>query len=469
MIYDCRPRALRLSRTMSMAVQPQSIPIDVLPLIFEYLDDRRDLHTCAQLCWTFNLAATPLLYRTLDSRIVKGQTRRSVKVLHPAGTLLKKPAYAKYVRHIHESSAVGSSMPLLLPDCQAALRLCVNLEGFSWSDRDSSEVRNDEALIAYLDILQGLKIKELTIHTYVGLSEEVWGRMIEFRGLNKVAIWTMEGQPRILQGWSEKLGPSLTHLELGRCTGVPASILVSVISHLPQLTSLRLKGAPTSAILEILTYLPRLVTLDTEYFGTRTSRYADVPAAALRDLTVRTSSVDLQGPQQLWAWIRRLLPRPSLESLTFNAFSTQGETTIPRTFFLELAQTQRETFKHLHADSALLTLEDVECICTVFPALESLSCSIAICQHPGEIENAISNGHNLREIKLNTTWVLSRYGAEQTQIPFDVEHARKLMLRERSLLRAVGIGGVLYTGKWVQAGTGKGLDFQVMRDVVSDW
>ena len=106
---------------------------------------------------------------------------------------------------------------------------------------------------------------------------------------------------------------------------MPASILIAVLSHLPHLRALRLKGAPSSAILEILTFLPQLVTLDTEYFGNAAfSRYDDVPAASLRELTVRTSSVHLGGFQQLWTWIRRLTPRPSLESFTLNAFSTQG-------------------------------------------------------------------------------------------------------------------------------------------------
>ena len=143
-----------------------------------------------------------------------------------------------------------------------------------------------------------------------------------------------------------------------------------------------MKGAPTSAIIEILAYLPKLVLLDTEYFGSGVPRYVDVPVASLKELTVRTSSVDVQGPQQLWGWIRRLLPRPSLETFTLNAFSTQGDATMPRRFLLDLAQTHRDTLKHFIADSAQLTLEDVECLCTLFPALETLSCSIALCPTP---------------------------------------------------------------------------------------
>lgn len=253
-------------------------------------------------------------------------------------------------------------------------------------------------LLSFLNILRGLGLRQLTIRTYLGLGEEVWAKLQEFRGLTKVSLWVMEGKPRVLQGWSEHLGPTLTHLELGvgvitdsishhrshsqlsmqRTAGVPASILISVFSHLKNLRALRLKGAPTAAIAEILRILPRLETLDTEYFGSAVIPHVE-PVARLRELTVRTSSVDVQGPRQLWAWIRGLLPFPSLESFTLHAFSYQGEASLPRAFMLEMARTHRTTLKHLNVSSALLTPEDVECLCTIFPVLETLSCAMGSC------------------------------------------------------------------------------------------
>ena len=104
--------------------------------------------------------------------------------------------------------------PDLWEASRKALRLCVNLEGFTWSD-DSSDLVGEQDLMAYLDALQQLPIRELVMRTFYGLSDQIWERLQAFTELKKVSIWCMEGKPRILQGWSEKLGPTLTHLELG--------------------------------------------------------------------------------------------------------------------------------------------------------------------------------------------------------------------------------------------------------------
>ena len=73
----------------------------------------------------------------------------------------------------------------------------------------------DQSLRGVTRVLRELPITELTIRSYVGLSEEAWSELIKISGLKKLSVWCMEGQPRVLQGWSETLGNTLTHLELG--------------------------------------------------------------------------------------------------------------------------------------------------------------------------------------------------------------------------------------------------------------
>jgi hypothetical protein len=155
--------------------------------------------------------------------------------------------------------------------------------------------------------------------------------------------------------------------------------LIAVLSQLSRLRDLRLKGAPSSAIADILTSLPALVALDTEYLRPSPPRPSDhnAPLPPLRRLTVRTSSVDLQGPAQLWSWLCALTPRPSLETFTLNTFSTAGQTNIPRGFLLSLARKHADTLRKFLVNMTQLTLEDVQCVCELFPRLEELSCAVA--------------------------------------------------------------------------------------------
>ncbi|CAA7260412.1 unnamed protein product [Cyclocybe aegerita] len=154
--------------------------------------------------------------------------------------------------------------PTITQDTLAALALCTNLRSITWIDDCST---TDTTLLAFLDVARTLPLRELTIRTHSDLGETVWSQLISLTGLRKVSIWCMEGPPRVLQGWSGPLGSTLTHLELGRCAGVPPTILITVLSQLPLLKDLRLKGAPASSIPTILKFLPNLRSLDTEYLG----------------------------------------------------------------------------------------------------------------------------------------------------------------------------------------------------------
>lgn len=49
---------------------PQDLPFDILPPILENLD-RKDLYAATLVNKAFHRAATPLLYASLDSRIIQ--------------------------------------------------------------------------------------------------------------------------------------------------------------------------------------------------------------------------------------------------------------------------------------------------------------------------------------------------------------------------------------------------------------
>jgi hypothetical protein len=107
---------------------------------------------------------------------------------------------------------MSSHYPNITKHTLDALRLCTNLESFTWMD---DSFTGDTILLAFLEVIRGLPIRELDIRTCCDIGEEAWTQLNSLTGLRKVNIWCMEGPPRVLQGWTLALGKTLTHLNLG--------------------------------------------------------------------------------------------------------------------------------------------------------------------------------------------------------------------------------------------------------------
>lgn len=93
-----------------------------------------------------------------------------------------------------------------------ALSLCENLYSFTWVD-DTSALPT--VFQSFLKILRDLPLRALTLRTYSDPGEDAWAFLNTIPDLQKVAIWCMNGPPRVLQGWAPLLGSTLTELELG--------------------------------------------------------------------------------------------------------------------------------------------------------------------------------------------------------------------------------------------------------------
>ncbi|KAG1723125.1 uncharacterized protein EDB91DRAFT_183771 [Suillus paluster] len=442
----------------------ENVPVDLLQPILIHLPDRRHLSAAALVSRAFNRAATPLLYRRLDS-----QVKHNV-LHHPSATLLKRPELAQYVWHVTETGAVQQVIPNITEDIVAALRLCKNLTSATWVDDTLTPEAN---FLPILDVLVTLPLRELTIRTQYDPGERVWARLNTIQGIRRLSVWSLEwGPPRVLQGWADLLSSSLTHLELCRCAGVPATILISVFMKLPLLQELCLKGAPSAAIPAIIACLPNLIALDAEYLGSGNYRSPLTPLPRLQRLTVRAGSVDILGPQKLWTWMRALLPhQQTLKSFTLNAFAVQGQMTVPRPFIMNLTARHGISLQEFAVGVAQVTLEAVSHMCSTCPQLELLECSVAS-SDVDMIARAIEAGRNLQTLKLHVSWIadgsvdlppqydkfftgprimytyFSHPASDGKRIRFTEEQARALMLQTR--LRNIGIGDQSYIGRWVR-------------------
>ncbi|KAK0212415.1 hypothetical protein DFS33DRAFT_1281298 [Desarmillaria ectypa] len=444
-------------------VKAKDLPFDIFPLILDQLTDRHDLCSCAIVSKMFNKATTPLLYETLDSRIIsfKGILR------HPSTTLNQRPELAQYVRHITEIGVVHCGhlpgYPDITRDALIAVSRCSNLQSMTWID-DSSTANS--VLFAFMNAIHNLPVRGMTIRTLGDFGEEVWRTLRQRTGLRKLSLWCMDGPPRIPEGWSDILGDTLTHLELGRCIGVPPTILITVISDLPLLKDLTLRGVQSQSIPMIVTYLPNLEILDTEYLHSDSGMQLDRPIPVISNLTVRVHSMDNMGSNILWGWVLNLVPRPGLKSLKLHTLTVNmGNVSIPRMFILDLASVHGRTLKHFIAEHLQMTLIDVKCLCVKFPELQTLVCTVASSDITS-ITAAIEPAINLRTLRLQVQW-LPTQGPTDRRGPFNAYHAKDMMLRyERSVLRVIGLGSISYTGKWVlRHGL---LVFEVFENVAED-
>ncbi|XP_006461408.1 hypothetical protein AGABI2DRAFT_185661 [Agaricus bisporus var. bisporus H97] len=449
------------------------LPFDILPIILQALSTRQDYLACTLVSKTFNRIATPLLYRELNSRAIPESPLH-----HPASTILKRPELAKYVRHVTETAgsvhrSLCTRFPTMAGDILRALSLYTKLISFAWID---DSIETDNTLLSLIHVIRDRQhpLRELTIRTHSDLGTEVWSKLNTLTGLHSISLWCMEGPPRVLQGWSEPLGSTLSHLELGRCAGVPPTILVTVLSHLPLLTNLRLKGAPATSIPTILTCLPNLQILDTEYLPS--FRTAQVPPPnqmpTLKSLIVRTNIVDTVGPGKLWTWIKDIVPNPGLEKLKLHAFTmnnsgyictgaagkmSSGGTMVSEMFLAKLAKLHGNCLREFDIGGVELTMSDIRYLKTSFAKLELLACAVAV-PDVTAIQLMISGARKLHTLKLNVFWIAMNVGKEvllpnaslayveyQKETPFTLEHAISLMLTpENPKLKTIEIGKHLF-------------------------
>ncbi|KAN0081359.1 hypothetical protein V8E55_008983 [Tylopilus felleus] len=474
----------------------ENVPLDLLYPVLDHLD-RRDLVNTALVSSKFNCVTTPLLYRTISSH-----TEEKV-LFHPCTTLLRRPELALYIRKVTETGAVQLFRrvnPQIIENIKAALRLCTNLVSFDYIDDTDTPILN---FLPILRILITLPLKELVIRTHHDLGDDAWALLNKIKGIRRLSVWSLNsGPPRVLRGWADELSSTLTRLELARCAGVPPTILISVFLKLPLLRELTLKGVPSAAIPAIMECLPNLTSLDTEYLGSGNYRVPTTPLPALQQLTVRTGSVDIHGPDRLWTWTRTLLPHlRSLKSFTLNSFSVFGRMAIPWPFIIFLTTKQAESLEEfIIMGAAMLNLDSLSQLCLKCPALKTVDCTVAS-PDVESIAKATSSGNSLRILSLQVMWIedgvagplatnfgvdfsensdksansprhedYSHSASEERKVYFEIEEARSMMLRPGSKLRAVRLGDFAYTGQWVLAGdestqSTDQLIFEVGRDI----
>jgi len=134
---------------------------------------------------------------------------------------------------------------------------------------------------------------------------------------------------------------------------------------------------------------------------------------------------------------------------------------------LDLARIHEKTLKQFHVTGVALALQDIQCLCAMFPWLEQLSWSVMFSNDLREIGDAVINARNLRALQVDTEWVSAAVSEYTLRSKFSINDAREIMLKENSQLRKIYVSGVLYRGKWKPVHEVDGsttVEFEVERD-----
>ncbi|PPQ74254.1 hypothetical protein CVT24_001155, partial [Panaeolus cyanescens] len=181
---------------------------------------------------------------------------------------------------------------------------------------------------------------------------------------------------------------------------------------------------------------------------------------ALKHLTVRTSVVG-SGGHKLWGWIGELVQRRGLETFRLHALSyghgyghgvksaeskvsigaggvqksgggvvghaqavggypnpsmsmnsitgptpiyPAADSDVPRQFIVDMARLHGPTLLEFNVGEAMLSLDDVFGLCTLFPMLEVLVCGV-VASDSDSIREAIAPAKNLQSLRLHVRWV----------------------------------------------------------------
>jgi hypothetical protein len=303
----------------------------------------------------------------------------------------------------------------VLPAVLQILPLCTRLEKFVWSG--SREIADPAHLHSLLHALRpNTSLRSLTIRTTGSLPDPVYATLTRFTGLTSVSLWVMEGQPRYMQSWTQPLAATLVELKLGRCSGVPATLLVGTLAPLTRLHTLHVRGIPSPAVPRILARLPSLRILDTDYVpGMMRGIDKSLRLPRLQRLSVTASSMDVEGPMHLWDWIAALLPSTNpersddarelgLEAFSLSAFAMQGRLTMPARFLMFLHREHRHSLRKVLLGETQLSLQSLKLLCSDITFLEEVGCALAAAT-AAEIAIALAAASHLREAWLHVSWL----------------------------------------------------------------
>ncbi|EPQ50827.1 hypothetical protein GLOTRDRAFT_49961 [Gloeophyllum trabeum ATCC 11539] len=363
------------------------IPIELLPIVFQFIVKPSHLATLCLVNSTFRDLAVSQLYESVH--IYPWHNEAKTRVVQLFTTLRDNADLARYVQKLGEFTprhycVLIKDFPKALSTdklettwstCTHGLKNCVNLRHCTWT-RDGSL---DNAIFEALLHCHKLKELEINGHHDGQYDPEV---LCRFTRLNKITLimpsWLVIAQ---LPRWIRETGPALQYLSI-ICKASPLvtdSLLEILAPNLPHLEHLSLLGCPKvthSGILAVLSAnrgTMRGLGLEGLSPNLDVAKFASSHQALSTLSGLSSLTMTVQRPLNTWTEnVLNLLREVPLE--LFQVYSPGGEdvSVLPDDFCFSLVSTHGPRLKRFSVHRMRVTLNAVDNICSRCPKLEQL-------------------------------------------------------------------------------------------------
>ncbi|KAL0945983.1 hypothetical protein HGRIS_012261 [Hohenbuehelia grisea] len=410
-------------------VSADNLNLDVLELVFAYLQSQNDLASAALVSRSFQAGVIPHLYRSL--RYTLRQGKRFPELMTPFAVILAHPALGVHVRQVDirhipliDWQLKTQPHPEFLGQCSKAISMCPNIRTFQCIPN----------VLSYLApcIKDKARLRDLRIHASISTVQAK--QLIGLGELDSLALhygsWNVMD---LLPEWATSVRRTLTTLTLYMSAALNETVLHSALPLLTELRNLSIIGCRQvdhTVVLRLVSHTPELESL--AFTTSEVNCPLDTPAPPLRHLRrlileTRYTTAASQAPTILSAVLAYInSSSPSLTSFAIK-FSSSG-IIIGHTFVEQLLTTHGLTLRRFALINGDVSLETVRQICRSCVHLERLELPIPMKTLPLFIQ-ALGNSFGLHTL-IDTGDPHATHGPRLSLTP---ESVRQLMGSVRKL------------------------------------
>ncbi|KAF4579322.1 F-box domain-containing protein [Pleurotus pulmonarius] len=418
-------------------VSADNLNLDVLGLIFAFINSKYDQASIALVSRSFFAAVKPRLYAVLYYTF--HEAKRYPTLMTPFATINLHPHLGVHVRHVEiRCIPVRKSQvhPDFMNECTTALSKCANLHTF---------ICHSTVTPLFIRCFQDKpSLSHLRINGY--MPTQAAQKLVQVRGLAKLAIdhgsWNLLD---ILPSWTSNLKQTLSSLTLSNCTEVNDTVLRPILTDLPALTELNIISCSRfdhNHVLRLLHLTPNLEHLGfTLTDNSCTTDFLPFTLRRLRHLAFDTKCSTMASP--LSSLVTIVMGHINSASPALTSFSAKLSDRLSANEFIEaLVNEHGLTLRTLVFVGSPVSIDSITLMCGSCPHLERLDISVPI-RDLITFTNALA-----RSFSLTTLVDLgdASHSAHSNQVSLTTDSAYHLMGHVRRLKKIVS-GGRTWTGK----------------------